>query len=334
MQSFQHYNARSIRQAAALLTKYKGNARINAGGTDLIGSLRDHCMADYPEALINIKTIPNMDYIKAGSRGLRIGALAKLADVAKSPEIQQRCPMLAEAAIQIASPNLRNMATVGGNLAQDVRCWYYRYPQHIGGSIRCLRKGGSVCNALAGDNRYHSIFGVAAAAEGGRRSGCAAIGPSDLAVVLVALDAAIATSRRTISAHEFFAPTAFSSTVLELDELIKEIRIPKPPRGAQQRYLKFTLRKPIDFALASVASWTVVKNGICTDSRIVLGAVAAAPVRATAAEDAIRGKPLNEENAMRAAEASVAAARPLSMNACKIDIVRTLVKRAVLGLSE
>ncbi len=117
----------SLKQAASLLSKYNGKARINAGGTDLIGELRDHCIAEYPEALINIKTISNLDYIKASGRGLRIGALAKLADIVKSPVIKQDYSLLAEAALSIANPNLRNMATVGGNLAQDVRCWYYRY---------------------------------------------------------------------------------------------------------------------------------------------------------------------------------------------------------------
>jgi NADPH-dependent glutamate synthase beta subunit-like oxidoreductase len=174
MKSFKHHNARSLREAATLLAKYKGNARINAGGTDLLGGMRDGCEPDYPEALINIKGIKNLDYIKAGARGLRIGALTRLADIIKSPVIKQDYPMLAEAAHSIASPNLRNMATVGGNLAQDVRCWYYRYPQQIGGPIVCLRKGGRVCSALAGDNRYHSIFGGAPVAERQCASHCPA----------------------------------------------------------------------------------------------------------------------------------------------------------------
>src|SRR5512136_1789293 len=165
MKTFEHFNAKSIGQATLLLSKYKGKARVNAGGTDLLGDLKDRCVADYPEALINIKTIPKLDYIKAGSRGLKIGALTRLADVIKSPVIRQDYSLLTQAASTIASPNLRNVATVGGNLAQDVRCWYYRYPQQIGGPIVCLRKGGKTCSALVGDNRYHSIFGAAAATE-------------------------------------------------------------------------------------------------------------------------------------------------------------------------
>ncbi|MDM7994949.1 MAG: FAD binding domain-containing protein [Acidobacteriota bacterium] len=776
MKTFQHYNARSLKHAASLLAKHKGKARINAGGTDLLSDLRDGCLADYPEALVNIKTIPNLDYIKAGPRGIRIGALTRLADVVESPVIKQDYALLAEAAHSVASPNIRNMATVGGNLAQDVRCWYYRYPQQIGGPITCLRKGGTTCSALLGDNRYHSIFGAAPtsdrrcashcpahidipgylrlirenkmpeaarallcrnpfpaitgrvcpifcepncnrgdydepvaihsveravgdyilkhaadyfappAVESGKKiaivgsgpaglaaayylrksghqvtvyerlpeaggmlfysippyrlpkeivrtqiralsgmgirfevgvsvesalaqkiqlesdavfvaggtwrslklnvpgedaagvfsaldylkqinsgepqslgrkvivvgggsvaidaartarrtgaeevhlvcletrdlaskdrmlaldpeireaeeegivihpclgireitvtngkacgietkrclsvrdaegrfnpqfdmaspsqslqadavivaigqsadaepfapggkvfvggdmaegpstviqavasahkavgdikalfgekepeteenacqpeyaashfdsipritarempaverlkgihiediagihdseiqtearrcvsCGCLAVGPSDLATSLMALDASIVTSKRTLSAGAFFAASGSNATVLEPDELIKEVQIPKPPKGARQRYLKFTLRKPIDFAVASVASLITEKNGVCVEARILLGAVGPAPVRATAAEKVLKGKPLTEETAAEAAKASVAAAQPLAMNGYKVTIARTLVKRAILGVAE
>ena len=174
MKTFQHQNARSLKQAASLLSKHDGKAKVNAGGTDILGSLRDKTLAGYPEVLINIKTIPGLDYIKAGNKGLRIGALTKLAEIVKSPVIRQDYTLIAEAAHSVGSPTLRNMATVGGNLAQDVRCWYYRYPQQIGGPIVCLRKGGKTCSALLGDNRYHSIFGAAPAAEGRCASHCPA----------------------------------------------------------------------------------------------------------------------------------------------------------------
>ena len=188
------------------------------------------------------------------------------------------------------------MATLGGNLAQDVRCWYYRYPRQIGGPIVCLRKGGKFCSALAGDNRYHSLFGAAPLAgypRAGRspaptdipsypsrvRKGCFAVGPSDIAVALTALDAHIVTTKRSLPAQLFFKATATSSTVLQGDELIGEIQIPKLPAGARQGYEKFTLRKPIDFAEVSVALILKVSNAICKDARIVLGAVAPEPVR-------------------------------------------------------
>jgi len=165
MKPFTHYNARSVKEATGLLAQYEGKAKANAGGTDLLSAMRGKCMPEYPEAVINIKTINGLDYIKKEKKGLKIGALTLLADVAASPEVKEDYRLLAEAVHSVATPHIRNMATIGGNLAQDVRCWYYRYPQQIGGPIVCLRKGGKICNALAGDNRYHSLFGAARPAE-------------------------------------------------------------------------------------------------------------------------------------------------------------------------
>lgn len=161
MKPFEHYNAQSIKEASELLKEYNGKAKANAGGTDLLGAMRDKCLAEYPEAVINIKTVEGLDFIKKDKAGLKIGALAKLADIAASPEVAEEYKLLAEAVCSVATPHIRNMATIGGNLAQDVRCWYYRYPHQIGGPIECLRKGGKLCNALVGDNRYHSLFGAA-----------------------------------------------------------------------------------------------------------------------------------------------------------------------------
>jgi NADPH-dependent glutamate synthase beta subunit-like oxidoreductase len=165
MKPFTHYNARSVKEATGLLAQYEGKAKVNAGGTDLLGTMRGKCMPRYPEAVINIKTINGLDYIKTEKKGLKIGALTLLADIAVSPIVKEDYTLLAEAVHSVATPHIRNMATIGGNLAQDVRCWYYRYPQQIGGPIVCLRKGGKICNALAGDNRYHSLFGAARPAE-------------------------------------------------------------------------------------------------------------------------------------------------------------------------
>lgn len=162
MKPFKHYNARSLGEATKLLAEYDGKAKVNAGGTDLLGAMRDKCLSEYPEAVINIKTIKGLSYIKTDKKGVKIGALTKLADIARSLEVKEGYGLLADAAYAVASPHVRNMATIGGNLAQDVRCWYYRYPTQIGGPIVCLRKGGKICSALAGDNRYHSIFGAAA----------------------------------------------------------------------------------------------------------------------------------------------------------------------------
>jgi xanthine dehydrogenase YagS FAD-binding subunit len=248
----------------------------------------------------------------------------------------------------VATPHIRNMATIGGNLAQDVRCWFYRYPRHIGGPIACLRKGGKFCSALAGDNRYHSIFGAAGLHESPRaaqtssgsdipsypnkvRKGCFAVNPSDIAVALLALDASIVTTKRSLPAPHFFGATATSSTVLEPDELIREILIPKPPAAARQRYEKFSLRKPIDFAVVSVASILTVGNGVCQDARIVLGAVAPDPLRVRRAEDLIKGRTVDAATAEEAATHALAGASPLKMNDYKVEIAKVLVKRAILG---
>ena len=159
MRPFSHINAHSIDSALAALKRYRGKARLFAGGTDLLGALKNEFLTEYPEAIINIKGIEGLDTIREDEKGLKIGALTTLADVAASPLINEKYKVLAEAARSVATPQVRNAATLGGNLAQDVRCWYYRYPDHVGGRIVCLRKGGKLCNALFGDNRYHSIFG-------------------------------------------------------------------------------------------------------------------------------------------------------------------------------
>jgi NADPH-dependent glutamate synthase beta subunit-like oxidoreductase/CO/xanthine dehydrogenase FAD-binding subunit len=161
MKDFDHYNARSIDEAIRLLGKGKGKAKLNAGGTDLLGLLKDMVTPDYPESIINIKAIGGLDYITEDKDGLKIGALTKLARIVDSSLIKEKFGVLAQAAKSVATPQIRNMCTIGGNLAQEVRCWYYRYPDQIGGAIMCLRKGGAVCNAVIGDNRYHSIFGTA-----------------------------------------------------------------------------------------------------------------------------------------------------------------------------
>jgi len=160
MRSFKHMNAQTVDEACALLGKYKGKAMLNAGGTDLLSTLKGDHLLNYPEAVINIKTISGLDTIKEESGVLKIGALTKLSDIAKSPLLRRCCKALVEAVRSVATPQVRNTATIGGNLCQDVRCWYYRYPHQIGGPILCLRKGGKICNALTGDNRYHSIFGA------------------------------------------------------------------------------------------------------------------------------------------------------------------------------
>jgi NADPH-dependent glutamate synthase beta subunit-like oxidoreductase/CO/xanthine dehydrogenase FAD-binding subunit len=161
MRSFKHVNARTVDEACSLLADYKGKAMLNAGGTELLSILKGEYLSNYPEAVINIKTLSGLGDIQEERGVLKIGALTKLSDITKSPLLKSRCKALVEAAHSVATPQIRNTATLGGNLCQEVRCWYYRYPFQIGGPIECLRKGGKICNALTGDHRYHSIFGAA-----------------------------------------------------------------------------------------------------------------------------------------------------------------------------
>ena len=323
MRSFKHYNAVSLDEAFSLLRRYDGKASLIAGGTDLLGTLKGEILPGYPEALVNIKTVPGLDIVKEDDEGLKIGALAKLVHIARSPEVIATFGVLAEAARSVGTPEIRYMGTIGGNLCQDSRCWYYRYPHQMGGRILCYRKGKGPCHAIKGDNRYHAIMG-------GKK--CFAVCPSDIATALSALDARIKVVKqdgeRVIPMTDFYHTLGH---VLEPDEIVTGIRVPRPPENTAQSFIKFRLRESVDFAVVSVASVVSMEDGICKDARITLGAVAPTPHRATAAEEAIRGKSLNRSIAEEAAEAAVSGARPLSMNAYKIEITKTLIKRAILS---
>lgn len=325
MKPFNHIDVKTVHEAVTLLKNYRGKAKLIAGGTDLLGVLKDKILPDYPEAVINIKTIPGLDHITEDAQGLKIGALAKLADIAKSPTVKGHYKILGEAAYAVATTLLRNMATIGGNLCQDVRCWYYRYPDDLGGRRLCYLKGNKGCKALIGENQYHSIFGAS-------KGGCVSVNPSDIAVALLALDAKVKIAGprdvRIIPIDNFFASLR---NVLGTEELVIEIQIPRPPDNAKQSFLKFRLRKTIDFSIVSVASLITVGDGVCEDARIALGAVAPTPMRATEAEQTIKGKAIIESLAEMAGAAAVKNAKALSKNAYKIPITKTLVKRAILS---
>jgi xanthine dehydrogenase YagS FAD-binding subunit len=323
VKSFKHFNAASVDEALSLLRDYQGRAKLIAGGTDLLGSLKDHILPHYPEALINIKTIPGLDNIEENGEGLKIGPSAKLAEIARSPGIRNKYPVLSEAAESVATPEIRNMATLGGNFCQDTRCWYYRYPHEMGGRILCYRKGSGPCHAVKGDNRYHAIMGGKA---------CFAVCPSDMAIALTALDATLKIAgpegERVVPIKDYYDVLG---SVLQTDEFVTEVHVPHLPKRTKQTFIKFALRKPVDFAIASVASVILVEDGVCEDARLALGAVAPTPVRATDAEEVVKGKGIDAKTAERAALAAVAGAKPMSKNAYKIEITKALVKRALLS---
>lgn len=321
MKAFQHINASTVEEAINSLKDCNGRARIIAGGTDILGVLKDQLLPDYPEALINIKTISGLDQITEDPSGIRIGSLVKLTDLASSPLLNDQYQVLAEAAQTVGAPQIRNMGTIGGNLSQDTRCWYYRYPHAIGGRISCQRKGSGPCLAVAGDNRYHAILGG---------KGCWAVCPSDLAVALTALDAVVniagAEGQRTVPVQDLYQPLG---NILAPEEIIVEIQIPKPSKNSFQHFLKHTVRKPVDFALVSVAALVIMENGVCADSRIVLGAVAPGPLRAVEAEQQLKGTELAAATLEEVAELAVKGAKPLSQNGYKVEITKTLVTRAL-----
>jgi xanthine dehydrogenase YagS FAD-binding subunit len=322
MRKFTHVNARSVDEAISFLRRYGDRASIIAGGTDLLGKMKDEILPRYPEAVINIKTIPGLEFIKQEGDVLRIGPLTRLEDIGTDLTIREKYTALAEAAERTASPHIREMGTIGGNLCQDIRCWYYRNPHN---RFPCLRKGGGRCYAIEGDNRYHSIFG------GSVKKGCYAVHPSDTAPALIALDGRIKTSKRTVNAEDFFKVGVKSTTVLDNDEIVTEIEIPLPKDDAKSAFMKFAIRKSIDFPIVNCAAMIARDGRKVRAARICLNAVYVKPYRATKAEEAIVGKAIDEENAERAGNAVISDAEPLSGNRYMVQIAKTLVKRTILA---
>ena len=324
MRSFKHLRAGTVEEALALLTKFRGKARINAGGTDLLGVLKDEILPAYPQALIDIKTVAGLDTIREENGRLKIGALARLKDIVESPLLRERYGILAEAARSVASPQIRNAATLGGNLCQEVRCWYFRYPQSSGRRhLPAPAKG----RAPAWPSRATTAITPSWA---GKK--CFAVCPSDTAVALAALDARLVLTgpqgQRKIAVPDFYHPLGLE---LQWNEILTEIEIPEPPREARQHYFKFTLRRPIDFAIVSLAAIISEADGVCQNARLALGALAPSPVRAKSAEEFLPGRILDEDTAVRASELALEGARPLSRNGHKIVIAKTMIKRALLG---
>ena len=320
MRLFTHVNATTIDEAVAVLRRYGKKASIIAGGTDLLGKMKDEILPSYPEAVVNIKSIPGLDVIRYKGGILMIGALARLEEIATSDAIRKEYPGLAEAARRTASTHIREMGTIGGNICQDIRCWYYRNPHN---RFPCLRKGGGRCYAIDGDNRYHSVFG------GSVDQGCYAVHPSDIAPALIALNASIGTTKRSLKAEDFFQVMPVKTTVLDDDEIVTGIELP-PPEG-KSAFVKFALRKAIDFPIVNCAAMLRLSKAKATSARICLNAVYVKPYRASAAEAAIVGKTITEAHAEAAGSAAVGNATPMTHNAYMVPIAKAMVKRAILG---
>jgi xanthine dehydrogenase YagS FAD-binding subunit len=271
-----------------------------------------------------------MDRIEERGGAIEIGALVSLSDLETSGIIREKLPLLAEAAGEAASPQLRNMGTVAGNILQRPRCWYYRDAK-----VPCLRKGGERCYAVAGDNRYHAILG------GGP---CHIVCPSDLAPALTALggEAVVVgaengkTAESTVPLTELFVgpkDNPHRENILAPGQVVRAVRVPVPAAGARGVFLKAAERRVWDFALSSVAAQLVLEgDGTVTSASIVLGGVAPNPWVSREAAEAITGGPLSDERCQAAAEAAVGPARPMRHNAYKVELTRNLVRRALRGL--
>ena len=311
MKHFTHMQASSAEEAAS--NAAGGTAMFIAGGTDLLGTLKDEILPSYPELVIDLKSIPAMDAVEEEGDNLRVGALAKLADVAENELVLTHCTALAQACERAASPTIRHMGTLGGNMCQMHRCWYFRVPDD---RFHCKRKGGNYCPARIGDNRYHSIFGDEA--------GCYAASSHDTAPALIALGATVVTTKRELAAEEFFRINGVRSNVLDDDEVVTHVLVPKAAKSA---FRKFALRKSIDFPVVNCAVAQDADGAV----RIALGGVYPSPIRSEAAEAAVAGG-IDETTAAQAGDAAVASATPLVKNGYKVEIARTTVKRTLLDM--
>lgn len=319
-------NVRHVRPATlgeAVRLAAAPGAVVHAGGTDLLGCLRDGVLG--AGTLVSLAGLAELRGIREEGGKLRLGALATVAEVAAQGVVRRLLPGLAQAAAAVGSPQLRHQGTVGGNLCQKPRCWYYRGPFH------CLRKGGDTCYAVAGDNRYHAIFGG---------DSCFYVHPSDLAPMLVALGAlarlAGPAGGRVVPLEKFYVlpeEDFTRETVLQPGELLTEVVVPLPPAGTRTAYRKVGPRAAWDFALAGVAVALAGEGGKVRTAQVVLAGVAPVPWRATAAEKLLADQPLTPAVAARAGEAAAVGAAPLAGNAYKVELVRQLVREALLALA-
>jgi xanthine dehydrogenase YagS FAD-binding subunit len=319
--NFTHVRVNTVLEAVRQLTA--PGARLHAGGTDLLGCLRDGVFT--ADKIVSLGKLKGLRGITASATGLRIGALTPVAEVAAHKDVAAQYAVLAQAASSVGSPQLRNQGTIGGNLCQRPRCWYFR------GDFHCLRKGGAQCFAAQGQNQYHCIFGG---------SGCYIVHPSDTAPALVALGARARITgpagTRTVPLASFFVTPDKAVTrenVLERGEIVTDILLPPPEAGLKSSYRKVRARGSWDFALASVALAVTFTGGTVQKARIVLGAAAPVPWRVPEAEKVITGKALTPEVAAQAAEAALKGAEPLEHNAYKVPMFKGVIEEALLALA-
>jgi len=326
MPSFQLLQPTSVDDAQKLLQQHGQDAWVLAGGLDSFDWLKDRIKR--PKAVVDLSGIEELRGIRETSDGIDIGAMTTLTDVVRHPIVKQKYGLLAQAAEVVASPQIRNQGTLGGNVSQDARCWYYR------AGWPCYRAGGNICYAdtPVGRNREHAIL---------QAERCVAVNPSDSAPALIALDAKFVVrtpkGESVVDAEDYFVGPDIDitrMTILEPGSLLTTIRIPSTWAGAQFYFEKVRDRNVWDFPLLNVASAMVVSGGNIEKIRIAVNAAAARPLRLKVVEDAVRGKPANAATGEMAGKLAVQGAVPLTFNAYKIPLMRNLVKRAIGGVQE
>jgi xanthine dehydrogenase YagS FAD-binding subunit len=326
MKQFDLYEPTTVTEATGLLNQLGPGAKVVAGGSDLLGGIMKDWVQGkgmpYPAQIIDLTTIPELTGIKGGADGFHIGANTTLTDLIENQDLAGKVPLLGQAAVTIASPLIRNFGTVGGNVNQRPRCWFFR-----GENFACYKKGGDFCYAVTGDNRYHAIIGGEL---------CYIVHPSDTATALLALNAQATIAgpggTRTVAFDSYFhgpREDVLTENVLKSNEVMTEVFVPTPAAGTKMAWNKLKDRQVYDFALVSVAAVFTLDGGNWKDGRITLGGVSPVPYRATVVEDALKGKDIKASVKAAAAQLRTVA-RPMSLNAYKIDLAQGLIERTIL----
>ncbi len=326
MKSFANANARDIAHAVALAGQARRDNRpasFAGGGSDLLALVKDRIVA--PDVIVNLKTAKGLDQIAASGGGVTIGALATLDAISRHAAVRRDHAVLAEAAASVATPQIRNVGTLGGNVCQRPWCWYFR------NGFPCLKNGGNTCFSAAGENQFHAIFG------GGPSF---IVHPSDTAPALVALGATFRIAgpagERTVPAADFFVlprDDAKRENVLAPDDVLASVHVPQAAPGTRSTYHKILDREAWTHAVVSAAIVLEMQADVCRRARIVLGGVAPIPWRVAEAESVLMGQRITPELAARAGEAAVAGARPLAKNAYKVPLTRNVVRRTLVELA-
>lgn len=324
MREFKIAQPRTADELAALLAETQEPVALMAGGTDLIDELKSGVAA--AGLVVDLQKVAGLGGITREKDGLRIGAMTKVVELAEDAAVARDYPSLKQAALSLATPQLRNVGTVGGNLCQRPRCWYYRDPQVV-----CRKKGGFNCFAFQGRNKYHGLFGG---------SGCFIVYPSDLAPALISLGAKAtmgsAKGDKVVPLEQFYALPEVDvqrENVLEKSQFLKSVWVPAPKAGQKAAYVKLKERGTWDFALVSAAVAGTIKDGVFAEISVVMGGVAPVPWRLKKAEDVLRGKPVSEAVVRQAADAALKDASPLRENGFKADLVFAALKEAVLAVA-